>query len=186
VCSSDLSSALLGSRNLSEAGGKFGSKTASTLAAARAEQNQLEDAADQYGVNVAKMREAAEKGDMQLALQYAQLVNQNQYQMGALDVSRERNRILGNQGNLGKVSTALLMADKQAQAEADKRFTMGRTKANAKEYDAFMKNRALEIKLGNPLTKEFAYLSGSDLGGGALSVVQSLPKGAPVINPIDD
>jgi len=176
----DASSALLGSRNLSEAGGKFGSKTASTLAAARAEQNQLEDAADQYGVNVAKMREAAEKGDMQLAMQYAQLVNQNQYQMGMLDVYKQRNAILGDQGNFGKVQLGLKNADAQALAEANKRFPMGRLKTNAKEYDAFMRNRARELKLQNPLTKQYADLSGSALGGGAFNVVQSLPKGAKV------
>jgi hypothetical protein len=173
------SSDLLGSRNLSEAGGKFGTKASSSIAAARAEKNQLEDAADQYGINVAKMREAAEKGDMQLAMQYAQLVNQNQYQMGMVDVYNKRNAILGDQGNLSKVSLAMGQAEKQALAEANKRFPMGRLKTNAKEYDAFMSNRARELKLSNPLTKQYADLSGADLGGGkAFNVVQSLPKGA--------
>jgi hypothetical protein len=175
----------LGSRNLSEAGGKFGSKTASTLAAARAEQNQLEDAADQYGVNVAKMREAAEKGDMQLAMQYAQLANQDRYQTGMLDVYKQRNAILGDQGNMGKVSLALGQADKQALNEANKRFAMGRTKANAKEYDAFIQNRARELKLQNPLTKQYADLGGSALGSSNFNVVQSPRKGANVFDPTE-
>jgi hypothetical protein len=175
----DASSALLGSRNLSEAGGKFGSKTASTLAAARAEQNQLEDAADQYGINVAKMREAAEKGDMQLAMQYAQLVNQNQYQMGSLAVARDRNKILGEGGNLSKVSLAMGQAEKQALAEAKQKYPQV-TKTNQAAYEAYRAKRARELKLGNPLTKQYADLSGADLGGAAFNVVQSLPKGAKV------
>jgi hypothetical protein len=181
----DASSALLGSRNLSEAGGKFGSKTASTLAAARAEQNQLEDAADQYGVNVAKMREAAEKGDMQLAMQYAQLVNQNKYQMGALDVSRERNAIMADAGNLGKVQLGLKNADAQALNEANKMFPIVTSK-NKAEYEKFFRNRARELKLQNPLTKQYADLGGSALGSSNFSVVQSPRKGATIINPTED
>jgi ribosome biogenesis GTPase len=60
------------------------------------------------------VRSAAEKGDMQLAMQYAQLVNQNQYQMGALDVARQRNAIMGDAGQLGKVQLGLKNADAQA------------------------------------------------------------------------
>jgi hypothetical protein len=180
----DASSALLGSRNIAEAGGKFGSKTASTLAAARAEENQLEDAADQYGFNIAKAREAAEKGDMQLAMQYTQLANQNKYQMGMVDVYKQRNAILGDQGNMGKVSTALLQADKQALAEAKQKFPM-LTPKNQAAYDAFFKKRARELKIGNPLTKQYADLSGGDLGGGRFNMVQSLPKGASVFDPTE-
>jgi hypothetical protein len=180
----DASSALLGSRNIAEAGGKFGSKTASTLAAARAEENQLEDAADQYGFNIAKAREAAEKGDMQLAMQYTQLANQNKYQMGMVDVYKQRNAILGDQGNMGKVSTALLQADKQALAEAKQKFPM-LTPKNQASYDAFFKKRARELKIGNPLTKQYADLSGGDLGGGRFNMVQSLPKGASVFDPTE-
>jgi hypothetical protein len=179
----DASSALLGNRNLSTAGAEFGKKTSSAVAAARAEKNQLEDAADQYGFNIAKAREAAEKGDMTLALQYAQLANQNQYQMGSLDVARDRNKILGEGGNLSKVSLAMGQAEKQAAAEAKVRFPNGRLKTNAKEYDAFMSNRARQLKLGNPLTRQYADLSGADLGGAAFNVVQSLPKGASAYDP---
>jgi hypothetical protein len=175
----DASSALLGSRNLSEAGGKFGSKTASTLAAARAEENQLEDAADQYGFNIAKAREAAEKGDMQLAMQYAQLANQNKYQMGSLDVARDRNKILGEGGNLSKVSLAMGQAEKQALNEAKQKYPVV-TKTNQAAYEAYRAKRARELKMGNPLTKQYADLSGADLGGAAFNVVQSLPKGAKV------
>ena len=180
----DASSALLGSRNLAEAGGKFGSKTASTLAAARAEQNQLEDAADQYGFNIAKAREAAEKGDMALALQYTQLANQNKYQMGMVDVYNKRNAIMSESGNMGKVSLALGQADKQALAEAKQKYPV-LTKKNQAEFDMFLRKRARELKISNPLTKQYADLSGGDLGGGAFNVVQSLPKGASVFDPTE-
>ncbi len=178
----DASAALLGSRNLAEAGGKFGTKTSSTLAAARAEKNQLEDAADQYGFNIAKAREAAEKGDMQLAMQYAQLANQNKYQMGMLDVYNKRNAIMGEAGQLGKVSLALNQAEKQALAEAKQKYPVI-TKTNQAAYDMFIKKRARELKMGNPLTKQYADLSGGDLGGGGFNMVQSLPKGASAFDP---
>jgi hypothetical protein len=173
----DASSALLGNRNLSTAGAEFGKKTSSAVAAARAEKNQLEDAADQYGFNIAKAREAAEKGDMTLALQYAQLANQNQYQMGSLDVARDRNKILGEGGNMRNVSLAMGQAEKQALAEAKQKYPQI-NKTNQAAYEAYRAKRARELKLQNPLTKQFADLSGSDLGGAAFNVVQSLPKGA--------
>lgn len=174
-------SALLGSRNLAEAGGKFGQQAASTVAAGRAEQRQIEDAADQYDFNIAKAREAAEKGDMQLAMQYAQLANQNKYQMGMLDVYKQRNAIMGEAGNMGKVSMALNQADKQALAEAKQKFPV-LTKNNQAAFDAYLRKRATELKMGNPLTKQYANLTGADLGGGAFNVVQSLPKGASVVD----
>ena len=174
----DASYALLGNRNLSTAGAEFGKKTSSAIAAARAEKNQLEDAADQYGFNVAKMREAAEKGDMTLAMQYAQLVNQNKYQMGMVDAAKQRNAVLGEGGNFGKVQLGLKNADAQALAEAKARFGNVVLKKDQVAFDAYRAKRAREIKMGNPLTKQYADLSGSDLGGAAFNVVQSLPKGA--------
>jgi hypothetical protein len=171
------SSALLGSRNLSEAGAKFGKEQGAAMAAERAESRGIEDAADQYNFNIAKAREAAEKGDMQLAMQYTQLANQNQYQMGMVGAYNQRNAIMGEGANQSKISTALLQADKQALAEAKQKFPVI-TKANQAAYDAFFKKRSRELKIGNPLTKQYADLSGRDLGGGGFNVVQSIPKGA--------
>jgi hypothetical protein len=178
------SSALLGSRNLSEAGAKFGKEQGAAMAAERAESRGIEDVADQYNFNIAKAREAAEKGDMQLAMQYTQLANQNQYQMGSLDVARQRNQIFGEAGNMQKVSLALGQADKQALAEAKQKYPV-LTSKNQAAYDAFFKKRARELKIGNPLTKQYADLSGRDLGGSAFNVVQSLPKGATAIDPTE-
>jgi hypothetical protein len=131
------------------------------------------------------MREAAEKGDMQLAMQYAQLVNQNQYQMGMLDVYKQRNAILGDQGNFGKVQLGLKNADAQALAEAKARFGNVVLKKDQAAFDAYRAKRARELKLGNPLTKQFADLDGSALGGAAYSVVQSPRKGANVFDPTE-
>jgi hypothetical protein len=174
-------SALLGSRNLAEAGSKFGQQAASTVAAGRAEQRSVEDAADAYDFNIAKAREAAEKGDMQLSLQYQQLANQNKYQMGSLDVARQRNAIMGEAGNLGKVQLGLKNADAQALAEAKQRFPVV-TKTNQAAFDAFLRKRANELKMQNPLTKQYANLNANDVSGMDFNVVQSLPKGASVVD----
>jgi hypothetical protein len=152
-----------------------------TAAESRKEQLGRADLADQYDFNIAKAREATEKGDMQLALQYQQLANQNKYQMGSLDVARQRNSIMGEAGNLGKVQLGLKNADAQALAEAKQRFPVV-TKTNQAAFDAFLRKRANELKIQNPLTKQYANLNANDFGGMGLNVVQSLPKGASVVD----
>jgi len=162
---------------------------ASTAAATRKEARAVENAANEYDLNIAKAREAAEKGDMALALQYqqianqaAQIANQGQYQQGMLDVYKQRNAIMGEGSMLPKVQLGLANADKQALNEAKAKFPMV-TKANQAAFDAFVKRRAYELKMENPLTKPYANLGGSDFGGmGNYNVVQSLPKGAKVID----
>jgi len=178
-----LSSALLGSRNLAEAGSKFGQQAASTLSAGRAEKRQIENAADEMDVNLAKAREAAEKGDMALALQYTQLANTNKYQMGSLDVQRGRNAILGEGTQLGKVQLGLANADKQAYNEAKTKFgDLPMNKKNQAAFDAFVAQRSKQLKMQNPLTKQYADLGGSDLGSKPFNTVQSLPRGASVVD----
>jgi hypothetical protein len=178
-------SALLGSPTLAQAGAKFGQQAASTVAAGRAEQREIENQADQYDFNIAKAREAAEKGDMQLAMQYAQLANQNKYQMGMIDVYKQRNAIMGEGANLGKVQMGLKNADAQALAEAKSRFGTVLTKKNQAAFDDYVRRRAQQLKMENPLTKPYANLGAGDLGGSMFNVVQSLPKGASVIDPTE-
>jgi hypothetical protein len=69
----------------------------STAGATRREARALESSADDYDLNVAKAREAAEKGDTALALQYTQLANQAKaqndlakYQQGMLGVYNQK------------------------------------------------------------------------------------------------
>jgi hypothetical protein len=179
-------SALLGSPTLSQAGAKFGQQAASTVAAGRAEQREVENQADQYDFNIAKAREAAEKGDMQLAMQYAQLANQNKYQMGMLDVYKQRNAIMGDAGNFGKVQLGLKNADAQAFNEAKARFAnVPMNKKNQAAFDDYVRRRAQQLKMENPLTKQYASLGAGDLGSANFNVVQSLPKGASVIDPTE-
>jgi len=179
-------SALLGSPTLSQAGAKFGQQAASTVAAGRAEQREVENQADQYDFNIAKAREAAEKGDMQLAMQYAQLANQNKYQMGMLDVYKQRNAIMGDAGNFGKVQMGLKNADAQAFNEAKARFAnVPMNKKNQAAFDDYVRRRAQQLKMENPLTKQYASLGAGDLGSANFNVVQSLPKGASVIDPTE-
>lgn len=151
-------------------------------AESRKEQLSRADLADQYDFNVAKAREAAEKGDMQMAMQYAQLSNQNQYQMGMLDMYNRRNAIMGDAGNLGKVQLGLKNADAQALAEAKSRFGNMLTKKNQAAFDDYVRRRAQQLKMENPLTRQYANLGAGDLGSANFNVVQSLPKGASVVD----
>jgi hypothetical protein len=77
----------------------------STAGATRREARALETSADDYDLNVAKAREAAEKGDTALALQYTQLANQAKaqndlakYQQGMLGVYGQRAGALTGKG----------------------------------------------------------------------------------------
>ena len=155
-----------------------------SAAESRKEQLGRADIADQYDFNIAKAREASEKGDMQSALQYAQLANQNNYQMRMADMYDRRNAIMGEAGNLGKVQLGLKNADAQAYNEAKTRFAnMPMNKKNQAVFDDFVRRRAQQLKMENPLTKQYASLGAGDLGSPNFNVVQSLPKGASVIDP---
>ena len=150
----------------------------------RKEQLGRADLADQYDFNVAKAREASERGDMQSALQYAQLANQNNYQMRMVDMYDRRNAIMSETGNLGKVQLGLKNADTQAYNEAKTRFAnMPMNKKNQAAFDDYVRRRAQQLKMENPLTKQYASLGAGDLGSPNFNVVQSLPKGASVIDP---
>lgn len=152
-------------------------------AESRKEQLGRADLADQYDFNIAKAREASEKGDMQSALQYAQLANQNNYQMRMVDMYNRRNAIMGEAGNLGKVQLGLKNADTQAYNEAKTRFAnMPMNKKNQAAFDDYVRRRAQQLKMENPLTKQYASLGAGDLGSANFNVVQSLPKGASVVD----
>jgi hypothetical protein len=165
--------------------------TPGVIEASRSTRNQIlsqSNLANEYDLNLAKAREAAEKGDMALALQYTQLANQAKaqgdtaaYQQGMLGIHQGRNAIMGEGAQLGKVQLGLANADKQALNEAKLKFPMI-TKSNQAAFDAFVKKRSMELKMQNPLTKPYASLGGGDLGSSRFNTVQSLPKGASVID----
>jgi hypothetical protein len=101
----NLAAAVMGSPNLAQAAAKGLPMVASTAAATRREARALESSADDYDLNVAKAREAAEKGDTALALQYTQLANQAKaqndlakYQQGMLNVYGQRAGALTGKG----------------------------------------------------------------------------------------
>jgi hypothetical protein len=86
----------------------------STAGATRREARALETSADDYDLNVAKAREAAEKGDTALALQYTQLANQAKaqndlakYQQGMLGVYGQRAGALAGKGTTISPEAAL-------------------------------------------------------------------------------
>lgn len=177
-----LAAGILSAPNLSRGLAKGLPLFAASSAATRKEARAVENLANEYDFNIAKAREAAERGDMGLALQYEQIANQNKYQAGMLDVYKQRNAIMGEGSMLPKVQLGLKNADAQALAEAKQKFPI-LTKANQAAFDAFIKKRSYELKMENPLTKPYASLGSGDIGGGAgYNVVQSLPKGASVID----
>jgi hypothetical protein len=101
----NLAAAVMGSPTLAQAAAKGLPMVASTAAATRREARALESSADEYDLNVAKAREAAEKGDTALALQYTQLANQAKaqndlakYQQGMLGVYGQRAGALTGKG----------------------------------------------------------------------------------------
>lgn len=110
----NLAAAVMGSPNLAQAAAKGLPMVASTAAATRREARALESSADDYDLNVAKAREAAEKGDMALALQYTQLANQAKaqndlakYQQGMLNVYGQRASALTGKGTTISKDAAL-------------------------------------------------------------------------------
>lgn len=101
----NLAAAVMGSPNLAQAAAKGLPMVASTAAATRKEARALESSADDYDLNIAKAREAAEKGDTALALQYTQLANQAKaqndlakYQQGMLNVYGQRAGAVAGKG----------------------------------------------------------------------------------------
>jgi hypothetical protein len=102
--------------------------------------------------------------------------------MGMLDMYNRRNSIMGEAGNLGKVQLGLKNADAQALAEAKSRFGNMLTKKNQAAFDDYVRRRAQQLKMENPLTRQYANLGAGDLGSANFNVVQSLPKGASVVD----
>lgn len=109
-----IAAAVFGSPNLAQAAAKGLPLVASTAAATRREARALESSADDYDLNIAKAREAAEKGDTALALQYTQLANQAKaqndlakYQQGMLNVYGQRADAMGGKSKAVSQDAAL-------------------------------------------------------------------------------
>ena len=110
----NLAAAVMGSPTLAQAAAKGLPMVASTAAGTRKEARALEASADDYDLNVAKAREAAEKGDTALALQYTQLANQAKaqndlakYQQGMLGVYNQRVGAVAGKGTTVSKEAAL-------------------------------------------------------------------------------
>jgi hypothetical protein len=110
----NLAAAVMGSPNLAQAAAKGLPMVASTAASTRREARALESSADDYDLNIAKAREAAEKGDTALALQYTQLANQAKaqndlakYQQGMLGIYGQRAGAVAGKGKTVSQDAAL-------------------------------------------------------------------------------
>jgi hypothetical protein len=81
----DLSSALLGNRNLAEAGSKAGQLIAGRVGAMGKETRAVEREANEYDLNLAKSRAAFEAGDKDRAFKYQQAADENRYRMAMVN-----------------------------------------------------------------------------------------------------
>ena len=80
----DAMSALMGNRNLAEAGSKFGQLAAGRVGAMGKESRGLEKEANEYDLNLAKYQEAIKSGDQDRALKLKELLENSKYQQGML------------------------------------------------------------------------------------------------------
>jgi len=81
----DTASALLGNRNLAEAGSKAGQLIAGRVGSMGKDTRALEKEANEYDLNLAKYREAVESGDKDRAMQYKKMMLENQYHMAMVN-----------------------------------------------------------------------------------------------------
>jgi hypothetical protein len=81
----DAMSALLGNRNIAEAGSKFGQLASGRLGAMGKERRSLEKESNEYDLNLARYREAVESGDKDRAFKYKQAADENRYRMAMVN-----------------------------------------------------------------------------------------------------
>jgi hypothetical protein len=81
----DMMSALMGNRNLAEAGGKAGTLIAGRVGAMGKEQRALGKEANEYDLNLARYQEAVKSGDKDRAMQLKKMLMDNQYQMAMVN-----------------------------------------------------------------------------------------------------
>jgi hypothetical protein len=162
---------------------------ASTSAATRKEQRMQEQMANDYDLNLAKAREAAEKGDMALALQYQQVANQAKsqgdtaaYQQGMLGVYGQRNAMMKDQYDAVKIPGQLgkLYADatKEVKDKYGGMIPPSKQKQYAADIEAAYRKRATAVGLGKYLDTYSPGATNSNF-----NLVQSLPKGAKIVDP---
>lgn len=184
-----LGGALLSRPTLSQGLGAGMPLVASTAAATRKEQRMQEQMANDYDLNLAKAREAAEKGDMALALQYQQIANQAKaqsdtaaYQQGMLGIYGQRNAMMKDQYDAVKIPGQLgkLYADatKEVKDKYGGMVPPSKQKQYAADIDAAYRKRAQAVGLGKYLDTYSPGATNSNF-----NLVQSLPKGAKIVDP---
>lgn len=78
-------SALLGNRNIAEAGSKFGQLAAGHIGAMNKERRSLEKETNDYDLNLARYRAALDAGDKDRAFKYKQAADENRYRMAMVN-----------------------------------------------------------------------------------------------------
>jgi hypothetical protein len=134
---------------------------ASTAAASRKEQRDVEKSANEYDLNLAKAREAVESGDMDRALKYKIAADQNRYHMGMLDVhnaqlNKAPDMLRTLQGIAGNPQLEALY-NKTGKTDVIPRATA------LKEWNDLM---PMQQKKFGTFDNYYAQLSGGTIGGG--------------------
>lgn len=184
-----LGGALLSRPTLAQGLGAGMPMVASTAAATRKEQRMQEQMANDYDLNLAKAREAAEKGDMALALQYQQIANQAKaqgdtaaYQQGMLGIYGQRNAMMKDQYDSAKIPGQLGKLYADATKEVKDLYGGMVPPSKQKQYTADIekayRKRAQAVGLGKYLDTYSPGATNSNF-----NLVQSLPKGAKIVDP---
>jgi hypothetical protein len=184
-----LASGILSRPTLAQGIGAALPMVASTSAATRKEIQGQNAMANDYDLNIAKAREAAEKGDMALALQYQQVANQAKaqtdqaaYQQGMLGVYGQRNAMMKDQYDSAKIPGQLGKIYADATKAIKDQYNGIVPPSKQKQYnaaiDAEYRKRAGAIGLGKYLDM---YSPGAPNTN--FNIVESLPKGAKIVDP---
>ena len=184
-----LASGILSRPTLAQGLGAALPMVASTSAATRKEVQGQNAMANEYDLNLAKAREAAEKGDMALALQYQQIANQAKaqgdtaaYQQGMLGIYGQRNAMMKDQYDSAKIPGQLGKLYADATKEVKDLYGGMVPPSKQKQYtaaiDAAYRKRAQAVGLGKYLDTYSPSATNTNF-----NLVQSLPKGAKIVDP---
>ena len=155
-----MAAALFGSPNLSMAAAKGLPMVASTSAATRKEARQVEQAANEMDLNLAKAREAAARGDMESALMFKKLADDAKYKNSELGL---RGAMLNQEPNELRTLRAIMADPKLAAVyKGGKGANVISREAALKEWGDLMPNQ--QKKYGS--FNDYYNAINSTIGGG--------------------
>ena len=135
----DAMSALMGNRNLAEAGGKFGTLAAGRVGAMGKESRALEKEANDFDFNMAKAKEAAASGNMKAYNEYIQNADLAKYHgmMGKAALMNASATANAPENKMGIAVGNKVMEDVQKRLKDDVRFRNDWNKMSPQEQAAY-------------------------------------------------